>query len=219
MDRQKLLQVLYESYPDKSKVLACKQVVRVTCTTGVASVVTGDGSNYEGNLIVGADGVHSSIRSEMWRLAGINQLGGVAAEEKQSMTVEYSCIFGISRSIEGLVPGEHVIAYRDGLTVLTFPGKGDRVYWFVIQKLSQTYVYPHAPRFSLDDAERTCLELAKLRIWKDVSIVDLWQAREVVSMTALEENIFKTWHYQRLVLVGDSVHKVRVNQFSVPLSV
>lgn len=128
------------------------------------------------------------------------------------MTVEYSCIFGISSRISGFLSGEHVNAYMDGLTVLVFNGKGGRIYWFVIKKLHKIFHYPNVPRFSLEDAEALCSRLGNVRIWKDICIRHLWNTREVASMTALEEGLFKTWHHDRVVLLGDSVHKVCPNR-------
>ena len=49
-----------------------------------ASVVTEDGSVFQGDLIVGADGVHSRIRSEMWRLADELHPGMITPQERQS---------------------------------------------------------------------------------------------------------------------------------------
>lgn len=34
-----------------------------------AQVVTADGAVYKGDLVVGADGIHSVVRAEMWRQA------------------------------------------------------------------------------------------------------------------------------------------------------
>lgn len=101
----------------------------------------------------------------------------------------------------------------DGLTVLVFHGKGGRIYWFVIKKLHKTFHYPSIPRFSTDDAEALCSRLGNVRIWKDICIRHLWNTREVASMTALEEGLFKTWHHDRVLLVGDSVHKVCKNAY------
>ena len=39
------------------------------------------------------------------------------------MTVEYSCIFGISAPIKGLIVGEQVNALFDHLTIVTVHGK------------------------------------------------------------------------------------------------
>lgn len=49
-----------------------------------ASVVTEDGSVFRGDLIVGADGVHSRIRSEMWRLADELYPGMITPQERKS---------------------------------------------------------------------------------------------------------------------------------------
>lgn len=83
LDRQKVLEVLYQSYPDKSKIIVNKRVLQVQLSTGNASVVTDDGKIYTGDLIVGADGVHSRIRSEMWRLADELQPGLITPKERK----------------------------------------------------------------------------------------------------------------------------------------
>lgn len=49
-----------------------------------ARVITDDGAVYDGHLIVGADGVHSRIRSEMWRLADARNPSLISPRDKQS---------------------------------------------------------------------------------------------------------------------------------------
>lgn len=92
--------------------------------------------------------------------------------------------------------------------MITFHGEDGRVFWFMIEKLQQKYVYPDNPRFSTDDAASVCARLSKLSIWRDISVANLWKNRIFVSMTAMEEGLFQTWHFGRIVLLGDSVHKV-----------
>ncbi|OQD76446.1 hypothetical protein PENDEC_c004G06395 [Penicillium decumbens] len=83
LDRKKVLEVLYQSYPDKSKILVNKRILEVKSSGDNASVVTDDGNIHTGDLIVGADGVHSRIRSEMWRLADKVQPGLITPQEKK----------------------------------------------------------------------------------------------------------------------------------------
>jgi len=83
LDRKKVLEVLYQSYPDKSKILVNKRILEVKLSGDNASVVTDDGNIHTGDLIVGADGVHSRIRSEMWRLADKVQPGLITPQEKK----------------------------------------------------------------------------------------------------------------------------------------
>lgn len=111
--------------------------------------------------------------------------------------------------IPGLRSGEHINRYGDKFCVITFHGKGDRVFWFIIQKLDRACSYPNAPRYSPKDAAALCGKLHDVTILGDITVGDLWRAREVASMMALEEGLFKTWHFNRIVLLGDSIHKVR----------
>ena len=39
---------------------------------------------------------------------------------------------------------------------------------------------------------------------------DLIKARVSSTMTALQEHVYKQWHFDRIVTIGDSVHKVVV---------
>ena len=64
-----LLQVLYENIKDKSKILTNKRVVRVDLSDDGVGAATLDNSVIQGDILVGADGIHSMIRNEMWRLA------------------------------------------------------------------------------------------------------------------------------------------------------
>lgn len=82
IDRQKILEILLNLYPKKSKVLTNKRVSEVRLGEHRASVLTDDGSMFEGDLIVGADGVHSRTRSEMWRLADDIDPGYISQSDK-----------------------------------------------------------------------------------------------------------------------------------------
>jgi FAD dependent monooxygenase len=124
------------------------------------------------------------------------------------MTVEYSCVFGISSPIKGLEMGDQVNAFFDRLTIITIHGKDSRVFWFVIQKLDKKYTYPNSPRFTDADAAAMAEKLKDVRFYKDITFGQVWTNKEAASMTALEETVFQTWHHGRMALLGDSVHKV-----------
>lgn len=74
-DRQQLIQALYDNLKDKSKVHTCCEVVKVENLDSEVTVKTKDGSEFTGNIVVGADGVHSRIRQEMWRIAEAERPG------------------------------------------------------------------------------------------------------------------------------------------------
>ncbi|KAL4760327.1 FAD-dependent oxidoreductase [Aspergillus foveolatus] len=232
LERRKLLDILYTSLPDTSRVLVEKRVVSVEQEyDGRNSMIvrTHDGSIYHGDLVVGADGVHSRVRREMWRLAELEQPGLITAREKNSLSskpldpesviaksvlglrVDYACIFGISDSFPNLLPGEQVASLHDGRSFLTFPGKDGRVFWFFLQKLNRQYPYLSAPRWSSTDIEKTAELFAADHIWNGIQFGDLWKRRQVVGITNLEEGVFSTWHCGRVVCIGDSMHKMAPN--------
>ncbi|GKZ77594.1 hypothetical protein AnigIFM56816_011332 [Aspergillus niger] len=211
LDRQKFLQIAYEGLTKKHNVLTRKRVVEVRQLEHGITVAVADGTEYEADLVVGADGVHSRVRSEIWKMAGENRPASVSRRERKSMTVEYVCVFGISSAIPGLEISEQINGIYDHLSILTIHGRHGRVFWFVIQKLDRKYVYPDVPRFSDEDAVQLFERVKHVRFWKDICVGDLWKNREVSSMTALEEGVFETWHHERMVLIGDSVHKMTPN--------
>lgn len=68
-DRGDYLETIHSNLKDKSKVHASKCIVSVEEFENGVSVKCEDGSSYDGDVLVGADGVRSKVREEMWRLA------------------------------------------------------------------------------------------------------------------------------------------------------
>lgn len=65
LDRRMVIQVLYDTIQDKSKVLTSKRVTAVENMDTSIMVTTRDGSTYSGDILVGADGIHSTVRQQM----------------------------------------------------------------------------------------------------------------------------------------------------------
>lgn len=72
MERKKLLQILYDALPDKTKVRTGITVSKIDQSgqgKGQVRACTVSGEVFEADLVVGADGVHSSVRSQIWKAA------------------------------------------------------------------------------------------------------------------------------------------------------
>ncbi|KAJ6109034.1 hypothetical protein N7486_001268 [Penicillium sp. IBT 16267x] len=68
MDRQSVLENLYSKLGDRrDRVLVNKKTINVENLPDVVRVHCEDGSMYEGGLVVGADGVRSTVRQLMWK--------------------------------------------------------------------------------------------------------------------------------------------------------
>jgi len=68
-ERQKVLQSLYDQLKHKERILLNKRVVEVVHGVDSVSVKCADGTVYEGDIVIGADGIHSRVRKEMQRIA------------------------------------------------------------------------------------------------------------------------------------------------------
>ena len=64
-----LIQILYDKIEDKSKVFTSERVVATENAPSHVTVTTQTGNSYTGDIIVGADGIHSTVRKQMWQEA------------------------------------------------------------------------------------------------------------------------------------------------------
>lgn len=79
--RSELLRVLYENLKDKSRIRSSEKVQSVDHTSDGVEVTTTSGSVFKGYGLVGADGVHSTIRKEMWKMADEENPGQLQKDE------------------------------------------------------------------------------------------------------------------------------------------
>ena len=84
LERQEFLQILYDELPDKSNVLTGKRVKNVVDNENEVYVELEDGSVEKGDLVVGCDGVHSTVREAMWTIANQTIPDFITNKEKQS---------------------------------------------------------------------------------------------------------------------------------------
>jgi 2-polyprenyl-6-methoxyphenol hydroxylase-like FAD-dependent oxidoreductase len=81
LDFQRVLQVLYDNIQDKSKILTKKEIWNVDVTHNGVVVKTSDGSLYNGDILVGADGNQSTVRDTMWQIADELSPGWISSDE------------------------------------------------------------------------------------------------------------------------------------------
>lgn len=80
-NRYDLLCVLHKHVREKARLLVNQKVVRIDNYEDKVVVQTAAGDVFEAQLIVGADGVRSAVRKEMWRNAEL--VGAVPEEDKK----------------------------------------------------------------------------------------------------------------------------------------
>ncbi|GLA65891.1 hypothetical protein AtubIFM54640_008091 [Aspergillus tubingensis] len=193
--RQQLLEVLYTALgPSASETVHLgKEVTNIHHEGSGVKVLTRDGMTYFGDLVAGADGVHSIARSEMLRMAG-----GSASNEESELSAEYRIHVGLSCPVPTITPGEQIVRCYDGFAVFALCGKDGILGWFITEKLDRRYQYPNRPNHTQNDAIKFCESLADVPVWGDVTFGAIWKARTSISHALVEENVFKTWNYGRI---------------------
>ncbi|PWY78348.1 FAD/NAD(P)-binding domain-containing protein [Aspergillus heteromorphus CBS 117.55] len=213
VDRKTLLEVLFDHIADKSKLLSRRRVATIIHTDDRVNVVTTDGSMYSGDIIVGTDGTHSTVRQEIVRRARELGLGEDYAEEDRKfgaaeVAANYSCIFGMSTAVPGIPSRCIDFVFNENFSYVMGSGPENRVYWFIMMKMAQAVHGSEIPRFTEEDKERAIREHWNDPITPDVRLSDLYRARLRVIYTPIPEFVYKKWHVGRMITIGDACHKV-----------
>ncbi|KAL4940542.1 hypothetical protein BDV06DRAFT_196363 [Aspergillus oleicola] len=213
MERCRALQILHSHIRDKSKLHAFNGVVEYEETVDGVTIMTQDGSSHQGHILVGADGIHSRVRQLM--AENIRPIDPTVNKDLvEGFTSEYNCIFAVSRNDlanpflpDGMVHNVYYHTY----SAVAAAGVHGLVFWFLFVKASTSTRTPNCPRFTDDDAEALIGEYGSAQVGPGYTVRELWEARVKATMTPLEEGVIKQWSHNRVVLMGDAVHKATVN--------
>ncbi|KAJ6020673.1 monooxygenase [Penicillium herquei] len=212
LDRQTLLQILYAHLQgDQGKVLTSKRVINLEQFPTHVVAHCKDGSSYEGDLVIGADGVHSTIRNLMWNYMEAHGLSEKIEQERKVMTSEYDCVFGISDATPGLVPGHAHRTFSEGYSLLVISSKNGRVYWFFFTKMDRKYLNNEIPRFSKEKIDEHVAPWLHKPVTGSVSFSEIYHKATIKTHLALEEADYTYWCKDRWACIGDSIHKMTPN--------
>lgn len=207
-DRMRCVTHLYEGLPDQSFIRTNSRVDRVEHTkTGVKVYLT-DGTVEEGDIVVGADGVHSIVKQLMWDYAAKNESDALPELHKNPLYSDFKAIFGTSemKDMPELGPSDvHVVnGYNTNKLVFTQPGK---VLWALMYR--DEHEQPPTPfRPTQQEQDEIAARFKDLKLVGNITVGDLYKNKTRAGVLSLEEGILNKWHSGRMVLVGDSAHKM-----------
>ncbi|KAJ5116787.1 monooxygenase [Penicillium angulare] len=221
MVRSTILEVMYEHIVDKSKILTGKRVESVQNSEDRVEVTTTDGSVYHGDIIIGADGVNSSVRREIQRHATQRNLGPEYTEQngKSNLTFQYhianistelpatyGCMYGMSPALPGLPKACLDFRVNKRSSSLIGTGPEDRTFWFLYKHLGRTFNGAEIPRFNQEDSLKVAKEHWDEVISPGIKLSDLYESKKTVLFSAMPEFVFSKWHLDRMFILGDAAH-------------
>ncbi|KAJ5726862.1 monooxygenase [Penicillium malachiteum] len=179
---------------DKSKVLTGKRIKSIENTEDGALVTTTDGSVFFGDMVIGTDGVHSSVRKAIVRHAKERGLGPEYTEEDK-VSSDFACIYGVSPKLEGLPENCLEFRFNRGSSTLIGNGPPDRTFYEI-------------PQLSEDDLEKVVKEHWDEYVTSDMQLSKFYETRTEALYTSMHEFVFSKWHLDRMLILGDAAHQM-----------
>ncbi|KAF8936870.1 hypothetical protein BGZ58_003596 [Dissophora ornata] len=198
----------------KEKIHFGKRVLSVGQSDHGAMIRCADGTTYDGDILIGADGAYSAVRQSLYeRLA---KDGKLPKSDTLNISADYTCMVGIT---EALDPEKYAVAKDDishfaaviaggkplSWTVISIPGQ--RFAWCAVVQLSaqQNNTTFRNSEWGPESIDPVIAMFADLPVPYGGTMGDLINStpKELISNVYLEEKIFETWSHGRIALLGD----------------
>ncbi|KAI0098687.1 hypothetical protein GGR51DRAFT_552422 [Nemania sp. FL0031] len=204
--RSDVVKVLYENLPGKDRnIRTGADVVDIQTSRDGVEVHLVDGSIERGSIVIGADGVHSKTRLLMNRLAASSGEKDQGAD-KSPMLSTFHGIVGRAPNEFGLENGVFFES-RGGEAAIQCTVAEDMIYYATLKPLAEPISGPK--RYSQEELKDYAESLSHVYVGPGVRFEHVWAKtdKELVRLINQQEGFAGRWHHDRIVLLGDAVHK------------
>ncbi|GJJ75046.1 hypothetical protein EMPS_07404 [Entomortierella parvispora] len=219
-----LYELLYSKIP-KDKIHLNKRVLTILNGDVGARVDCSDGSTFDGDIIVGADGAYSPVRQGLFKwLKKNNKL-----PSSDDVPMPYNCVCLVGQT-EKLDPEEfpdigksicifnNMTSTSTPFTWATFTTKQHTICWMVLEHLNESSSKEHDSFRNSDWGPEAASAMAQAtrdfpilnggKLGKTMGHLFDKTGKDLMSKIVLEEKVYKTWYGGRTVLLGDACHKL-----------
>ncbi|KAG0279757.1 hypothetical protein BGZ95_000289 [Linnemannia exigua] len=221
--RPKLYDLMLRQVP-KERINMGKKIVSTAQDGNGIKIQCSDGTEYTGDLLVGADGAYSAIRQNLY--AELKDANKLPASDTLPLPYSTVCLVGQTRVLDTT---EFPNVAKESCQFIITLG-GDKPYsWSTFTTAQKTVcwavvLYLDAESSKDNDATGNsewgpeaaaamCEQVKGFPVVsggeKKLTLGDLinWTPKELIAKVMLEEKVFETWSSGRTVLVGDACHK------------
>ncbi|KAI5867516.1 hypothetical protein GGS23DRAFT_612640 [Durotheca rogersii] len=203
--RSDVVKILYESLPNKDACVKTNaEVVDIGLYADEVHVHLKDGSVHKGSIVIGADGVHSKTRTIMQRLARDSE--AAAAGESPMVSTFYGIVARAPNDF-GLEEGVFFES-RGGDAAIQCTVTGGMLNYATLKRLPETV--RGRRKYAAAEMEEYAKSLSDVWVGPGVKFSDVWARTDkaLARMLNQEEGFVDRWSYDRIVLLGDAVHKM-----------
>ncbi|KAF8945120.1 hypothetical protein BGZ47_003211 [Haplosporangium gracile] len=218
--RPELYDLLYRQIPSGKIHFSMKMVSFEQNKEGV-TIALGDNTTVRGDILVGADGAHSAVRTHLYKT--LNEQGRLPKSDTEAMSVGYISLVGTT---DGLDPAKYPCVLRESCNSsfiigdkktpynwCTFTVSDNRICWNIIIQLGLDPVADElagSPGWIVQENNKKIMD--SIRHFKTPygTMGDLFDVTQIerVSKVSFEDKLFETWNHGRVVLIGDAAHKL-----------
>ncbi|KAF9105841.1 hypothetical protein BGX29_011244 [Mortierella sp. GBA35] len=223
VSRPMIYDLLFRQVP-KERIHLGKKVLSTDQGGNGVLIRCSDGTIYEGDILVGADGAYSAVRQSLY--ANLKKKKQLPASDDVELPFSTVCLVGQTRPLD--VADYPLLAeptcqffncFGDNkpYSWSSVTTKQNTICWRVVQYLDEESSKDNDAfrnsEWGPEAAGAMCKEVRHFPIVsggdKFSTIGDLIDStpKELISKVMLEEKVFKTWYNCRTVLIGDACHK------------
>ncbi|KAF9359789.1 hypothetical protein BGX26_011448 [Mortierella sp. AD094] len=183
------------------------------------SVFCSDNTEYECNIVVGADGAYSAVRQNMYNQ--LEEHGKLPLCDKETFSISYITMVGVAkppnpekypelkddRSYFRLIVGDN----NESSYAVTTPN--NQISWGIqvqVPESSAKELQFRNSEWGPEAIETMLKEFEDFPCAYGGTMKEIFDAtpKELISKVFLEEKVFQTWYNGRSVLLGDACHKM-----------
>lgn len=131
------------------------------------------------------------------------------------MKTRWKCLIGVGPGAPELGDSDMTVTHDERYSFLTLT-QPEALFFFVFVRLDEPFSWPHRVRYTDADAEELAARLASHVVAPTIVFGEIWKRRHRGQLISIEEGVLEHWHHGRIVLAGDSVHKVRITEAHGP---
>ncbi|KAL5600451.1 hypothetical protein FOVSG1_008263 [Fusarium oxysporum f. sp. vasinfectum] len=185
-----------------NQLLVDKQVTSIASGPDGVEVKCADGHTYSGDLIIGADGINSTTRTFVDDITPDATSG--------DFTTTFYGFYGHGTTVsKDLEPGVDYECHSEGFSSQLIMPSHEKYFFTIYLKLDKPTKDRHY--ITAEEADALAKKYGDIYLAPSVTFKEVWDAKNWTHTAPFEEGVAKKWFRDRVVLVGDSVHKMTPN--------